>query len=121
MGVLNVTPDSFFRRQQVLQRRNMRRARLQMERGGADLIDIRRRIHAAGFRRNFSRRRMEKTLSRAQRLRRLLKIPISIDTQKAEVAETALDSGAEIINDISGLKSEHALPKSPHVIASRSS
>jgi dihydropteroate synthase len=39
-------------------------------------------------------------------LRRLLKIPISIDTQKAEVAETALDAGAEIINDISGLKSD---------------
>jgi dihydropteroate synthase len=39
-------------------------------------------------------------------LRRLLKIPISIDTQKAEVAETALDAGAELINDISGLKSD---------------
>jgi dihydropteroate synthase len=39
-------------------------------------------------------------------LRRLMKIPISIDTQKAEVAETALDAGAELINDISGLKSD---------------
>jgi dihydropteroate synthase len=39
-------------------------------------------------------------------LRRLLKIPVSIDTQKAEVAETALGAGAEIINDISGLQSD---------------
>jgi dihydropteroate synthase len=39
-------------------------------------------------------------------LRRLLKIPLSIDTQKAEVAEAALDAGAQIINDISGLKTD---------------
>src|SRR5207237_2172583 len=46
----------------------------------------------------------------------LLKIPISIDTQKAEVAEASLDAGAEIINDISGLKND---PRIAEVAARR--
>jgi dihydropteroate synthase len=49
-------------------------------------------------------------------LRRLLKIPISIDTHKAEVAEAALDAGAEIINDISGLRND---PRIAEVAARR--
>jgi dihydropteroate synthase len=47
-------------------------------------------------------------------LQRLLKIPISIDTQKAEVAEAALEAGAQIVNDISGLRSD---PKVAEVAA----
>jgi len=46
-----------------------------------------------------------------QALRRRLKIPVSIDTQKTEVAEAALDAGAQIINDISGLKSDPRIAK----------
>jgi dihydropteroate synthase len=77
-----------------------------MERAGADLIDIgaeSTRPGSEGISAEEEWRRLFPVLSG---LRRLLKIPISIDTQKAEVAETALDSGAEIINDISGLKND---------------
>jgi len=50
-----------------------------------------------------------------------LKIPVSIDTQKTEVAEAALDAGAQIINDISGLKSDPRIAKLPPAATCRSS
>jgi len=106
MGVLNVTPDSFSDGSKFYTEGHAIEHALQMERAGADLIDIgaeSTRPGSEGIPAEEEWRRLFPVLSG---LRRLLKIPISIDTQKAEVAETALDAGAEIINDISGLKSD---------------
>src|SRR6266404_1182137 len=106
MGVLNVTPDSFSDGSKFYTEEHAIEHALQMERAGADLIDIgaeSTRPGSEGISTEEEWRRLFPVLSG---LRRLLKIPISIDTQKAEVAETALDAGAEIINDISGLKSD---------------
>lgn len=106
MGVLNVTPDSFSDGSKFYNEEHAIEHALQMERAGADLIDIgaeSTRPGSEGVSAEEEWRRLFPVLSG---LRRLLKIPISIDTQKAEVAETALDAGAEIINDISGLKSD---------------
>ena len=106
MGVLNVTPDSFSDGSKFYTEEHAIEHGLQMERAGADLIDIgaeSTRPGSEGISTEEEWRRLFPVLSG---LRRLLKIPISIDTQKAEVAETALDAGAEIINDISGLKSD---------------
>src|SRR6202171_6205505 len=106
MGVLNVTPDSFSDGSKFYNEEHAIEHALQMERAGADLIDIgaeSTRPGSEGVSAVEEWRRLFPVLSG---LRRLLKIPISIDTQKAEVAETALDAGAEIINDISGLKSD---------------
>ena len=106
MGVLNVTPDSFSDGSKFYTEEHAIEHALQMERAGADLIDIgaeSTRPGSEGISAEEEWRRLFPVLSG---LRRLLKIPISIDTQKAEVAETALDAGAEIINDISGLKSD---------------
>jgi dihydropteroate synthase len=106
MGVLNVTPDSFSDGSKFYNEEHAIEHALQMERAGADLIDIgaeSTRPGSEGVSAEEEWRRLFPVLSG---LRRLLKIPISIDTQKAEVAETALDAGAEIINDISGLQSD---------------
>jgi dihydropteroate synthase len=106
MGVLNVTPDSFSDGSKFYNEEHAIEHALQMERAGADLIDLgaeSTRPGSEGISAEEEWRRLFPVLSG---LRRLLKIPVSIDTQKAEVAETALDAGAEIINDISGLKSD---------------
>src|SRR6266403_597210 len=106
MGVLNVTPDSFSDGSKFYTEEHAIEHALQMERAGADLIDIgaeSTRPGSEGISTEEEWRRLFPVLSG---LRRLLKIPISIDTQNAEVAETALDAGAEIINDISGLKND---------------
>ncbi len=106
MGVLNVTPDSFSDGSKFYNEEQAIEHALQMERAGANLLDIgaeSTRPGSEGISTEEEWRRLFPVLSG---LRRLLKIPISIDTQKAEVAETALDVGAEIINDISGLKND---------------
>ena len=105
MGILNVTPDSFsdggcYTREQTLA------AQVQaMLDNGADLIDV------GGE----STRPYAEPVSEHEELRRVLpalacirglnhSIPISIDTTKAEVARQALNAGADIINDVSGLR-----------------
>ena len=104
MGVLNVTPDSFSDRGEFVDSRKAIDHALQMERDGADLLDIggeSTRPSSAGI---SAKEELTRVLPVLQGLRGVLKIPISIDTQKADVAEAALAAGAEIINDISGLK-----------------
>src|ERR1700704_7006583 len=106
MGVLNVTPDSFSDGSKFYNEEHAIEHALQMDRAGADLIDIgaeSTRPGSEGISAEEEWKRLSPVLGG---LRRLLKIPISIDTQKAEVAEAALDAGAQIINDISGLKSD---------------
>src|SRR5882724_8383920 len=116
MGVLNVTPDSFSDGSKFYSEEHAIEHALQMERAGADFIDIgaeSTRPGSEGISAEEEWRRLFPVLSG---LRRLLKIPISIDTQKAEVAEAALDAGAQIINDISGLQSD---PRIAEVAARR--
>src|SRR5713226_8438442 len=116
MGVLNVTPDSFsdggkfFAEEQAMQHA------VQMERDGADLIDVGGESTRPGSEEISIEAELRRVLPVLGGLRRLLKIPISIDTQKAEVAEAALDTGAQIINDISGWQND---PRIAEVAARR--
>ena len=106
MGVLNVTPDSFSDGSKFYNEEQAIEHALQMERAGADLIDIGGESTRPGSERISAEEEWRRLFPVLSGLRRLLKIPISIDTQKAEIAENALDAGAEIINDISGLKND---------------
>jgi len=106
MGVLNVTPDSFSDGGKFFRTRDAVKAALAMERAGADLLDIgaeSTRPGSAGISEDEEIGRLVPVL---QGLRGRLKIPVSIDTQKVGVAETALQAGAEILNDISGLRQD---------------
>ncbi len=116
MGVLNVTPDSFSDGGKFYAEEQAMQHAVQMERAGADLIDVGAESTRPGSEEISIEAELRRVLPVLRGLRRLLKIPISIDTQKSEVAESALDAGAEIINDISGLKND---PRIAEVAARR--
>jgi dihydropteroate synthase len=106
MGVLNVTPDSFSDGGKFLQAADAVKAALAMQRAGADIMDIGAESTRPGSEGISESEELARLLPLLGALRRRLKIPISVDTQKAGVAEAALLAGAEIVNDISGLKND---------------
>lgn len=106
MGVLNVTPDSFSDGGKFCSVNRAVKAALAMERMGADILDIGAESTRPGSAGISAAEELARLLPVLQALRGRLKIPISIDTQKASVAEIALGAGVEILNDISGLKND---------------
>jgi len=116
MGVLNVTPDSFSDGGKFYAEESAIEHALAMERAGANLLDIGAESTRPGSAGISAEEEWKRLLPIFGGLCRLLKIPISIDTQKAEIAEAALEAGAQIINDISGLKSD---PRIANVAAER--
>ena len=114
MGVLNVTPDSFSDGGKFFRVADAVKAALAMEQAGADILDIGAESTRPGSAGISGEEELERLLPVLQGLRGRLKIPISIDTQKARVAEMAIGAGAEMLNDISGLKHD---PKIAEVAA----
>jgi dihydropteroate synthase len=104
MGVLNVTPDSFSDGGKFFSVEQAVNGAMEMERDGADLLDIGAQSTRPGSEGVSAEEELRRLLPVLEALRGRLKIPISVDTQKAEVAERALELGAQWINDISGLK-----------------
>jgi dihydropteroate synthase len=115
MGILNVTPDSFAESRPVGPREAVDRA-LAMEAEGADLIDIGGESTRPGADPVDARTELDRVMPVIEGLRGRLTIPISVDTYKAVVAEAALDAGARMVNDISGL---HYDPPLAQVVARR--
>lgn len=103
MGILNVTPDSFSDGGQYLDPDRAFVRALELEEQGADIIDIGAESTRPGSARISEAEEKRRLIPVLKRLRGKLNVPISIDTYKAGVAENALDLGAEIINDPSGL------------------
>jgi dihydropteroate synthase len=106
MGVLNVTPDSFSDGGDFLDPQRAIQHALAMEKAGADLLDIGGESTRPGSQGTPARDELARILPVLQGLRGRLNIPVSVDTRKAEVAEAALSAGAQIINDVSGLKND---------------
>ena len=109
MGVLNVTPDSFSDGGKFFDVKSAVRQALAMQRDGADIIDIGAESTRPGSAGISATEELRRLLPVLEALRGKLKIPISVDTQQSDVAELALGAGAEIINDISGLRSDPRL------------
>lgn len=109
MGVLNVTPDSFSDGGKFFDTRAAVKQALAMERDGADIIDIGAESTRPGSAGISAAEELRRLLPVLEALRGKVKIPISVDTQKAAVAEVALGAGAEIVNDISGLRTDPRL------------
>ncbi|GFO57981.1 dihydropteroate synthase [Geomonas silvestris] len=103
MGILNVTPDSFSDGNRYFSTARAVERALELEGEGADIIDI----GGESTRPNAPRVSLEEELARVvpviEGLAGKLRVPISIDTYKAEVARAACAAGAEIVNDVSGL------------------
>ncbi len=109
MGVLNVTPDSFSDGGRYFDaKRAVARAR-EIGRAGADILDIGGESTRPGAAPITVEEELRRVLPVLEALRGKLKIPISIDTQKATVAEAAVRAGAEIINDVSALRGDPVL------------
>ncbi len=103
MGILNVTPDSFSDGGRFTTVEAALEHALQMADQGADIIDIGAESTRPGAPLITPQEELRRLLPVVERLAGRLSIPISIDTWKAPVADATLASGAEIINDISGL------------------
>src|SRR5580704_9913971 len=109
MGVLNITPDSFSDGGKFLTANRAIVHALSLQTAGADLLDIGAESTRPGSVGISAVEELRRLLPVLQALRGKLKIPISIDTRKASVAEIAIGAGAELINDVSGLNHDPRL------------
>lgn len=112
MGVLNVTPDSFYDGGRYFRFRDAVSRGLQLEEEGADIVDV----GGESTRPAFSgvlpaADELRRVLPVIEALKKRLKIPVSVDTFKADVAKAAVAAGAEIVNDIGALRLDRNLPK----------
>jgi len=115
MGILNVTPDSFGDSGIVTPAEAIDRA-LEIEDEGADILDIGGESTRPGAEPVDAETERRRLLPVLEGLRGRLGIPISVDTYKAAVADAALDAGAHMVNDVSGLTYE---PELAHVVGRR--
>jgi dihydropteroate synthase len=106
MGVLNLTPDSFSDGGKYSDPDRAFARAIELEEQGADIVDVGAESTRPGSSRVSEAEEIRRLIPVLKRLKGRLTIPVSVDTYKAEVAERALDLGAEIINDPSGLTIE---------------
>jgi dihydropteroate synthase len=104
MGIVNVTPDSFSDGGQFLDPARAVAQSLQLVADGADLLDIGGESTRPGATPVSADEEIRRVVPVIAEVARRTPVPISIDTTKADVARRALDAGAAIVNDISGLR-----------------
>jgi dihydropteroate synthase len=109
MGVLNVTPDSFSDGGKYIDPAIATSRGLELARDGADIVDVGGESTRPQARPVSAEEEKERVLPVIRGLRRALSVPLSIDTYKAEVAQAALNEGADIVNDISALRFDPAM------------
>ena len=106
MGVLNVTPDSFFDGGLFSNVGAAVAHALAMEAAGADIIDVGGESTRPGSLGVSTETELKRVLPVIERLRGKIRIPISVDTSKSEVADAAAGAGAEIVNDVTALRND---------------
>lgn len=111
VGVLNVTPDSFSDGGKYLDPDHAFAHAFAMEEAGADIIDIGAESTRPGAPRISEAEELRRLVPVLKRLKNKLGVPIMVDTYKAAVAEKAIEHGAELINDASGLTLDPGLAK----------
>jgi len=112
MGILNISPESFYKNSIKSTKSQISKFVSEMEENGTDIIDIGGMSTAPYLKTIVSEKieseRITKTIKIIQNLSN---IPISVDTCRASVAKNALELGVDVINDISGLKYDKNMPK----------
>jgi dihydropteroate synthase len=111
MGVLNVTPDSFSDGGLFFDKEKAISHALRMVEGGADIIDIGGESTRPGSKPLELEEELRRVIPVIESLAKEVDVPLSIDTYKSTVAQRAIEAGAEIINDISGLHFDPSLAK----------
>ncbi len=110
MGIVNVTPDSFSDGGSFLDPLAACKQGLKLVEEGADILDIGGESTRPGSHSVPLEEEIQRVIPVIQRLRQETKALISIDTNKAAVAQAAMDAGADIINDITGLRGDENMP-----------
>lgn len=112
MGIMNLSPESFFKKSVITEKEKIASATRQMEEDGADFIDIGGMSTAPYLSTTVSKKTESERITRAIKIiQNISNIPISVDTCRSEIAKDALELGVDIINDISGLKYDKHMPK----------
>ena len=105
MGILNTSPESFYKKSISTTCTNIRNAVIEMENQGADFIDVGGMSTAPYLSTNISEKiESERILNAIKIIQNVSNLPISVDTCRSSVAKNVLENNVEIINDISGLK-----------------
>jgi dihydropteroate synthase len=105
MGIINTSPESFYKKSVFTDKQTVAKAAKLMEEDGADFIDVGGMSTAPYLKTQISEdKEINRITNAIEVIRKASKLPISIDTCRAKIAKVALQLGAEIINDVSGLK-----------------
>ena len=122
MGILNISPESFYKKSIKSTKSEISKYLLEMEENGVNIIDIGGMSTAPYLKTIVSEKTESERITKTIKIiQNLSNIPISVDTCRASVAKNALELGIDVINDISGLKYDVNMPKiiekySPSVI-----
>jgi dihydropteroate synthase len=111
MGVVNVTPDSFSDGGRFFNEVEAVAQGTALERAGADLLDVGGESTRPGAPEVSVREELRRVVPVIRALRERTRLPISVDTRKAEVARAACEAGASLVNDISGFRHDKDLPR----------
>jgi dihydropteroate synthase len=111
MGILNVTPDSFSDGGKYFDRDKAVGRGKEIEQEGADIIDIGGESSRPGSEAVPEDEEVRRVLPVIENLASAVRIPISVDTYRASVAQRAIGAGAQIVNDISGLRFDGGMPR----------
>jgi dihydropteroate synthase len=114
MGVINLTPDSFAESRRIDADQALDLA-LEMQLNGADLLDVGGESTRPGAAPVSVSEERARVMSALRTIAGRVRVPISIDTYKAEIAREAIALGAAIVNDVSGLQYD---PELAHIVAS---
>ena len=106
MGIINVTPDSFSDGGVLFDATRAIEAGVQMAAEGADLLDVGGESTRPGAQPLDESEEHRRVLPVIEGLARRVNVAISVDTYKASIARSALEAGASVVNDISGLRYE---------------
>lgn len=102
MGIVNTTPDSFYEGSRHTTPEETLQTVLQMQKDGADLIDLGAESTRPGHIKITASEEMDRLLPALELIRKNTDIPVSVDTTKAEVAREAIRLGCDLINTIQG-------------------
>lgn len=109
MGILNVTPDSFSDGGKFNHMDAALAHAEEMIRDGADIIDVGGESTRPGYTKISDQEEIERTVPVIEALKKNFDVPVSIDTYKSEVAKATVAAGADLVNDIWGLKYDEQL------------
>ena len=112
MGILNTSPESFYKKSISVSKQKIADSARKMEAEGADFIDVG-GMSTAPYLSTLVSEKIEKDriVNAIKIIQRTTNLPISIDTCRAKVAKEALELGIDIINDVTGLKYDSAMSK----------